>query len=252
MSLIYLLNKEDVVTIDDNYETIVLLSPSLYWVKTCEIPTKNRMKAKNIASHMMSDRPESFKEIFIFKKDKLYNAYAYDKILLNEKLKNLNTDNYKVYFANQLNINETIKLNDTYCINKYETSIIELKNSKNTNNHPTLKDNYIKLLENEKPFISSQNNEVKSSIVFKITAVLFLIYLILFSINKSNELTNIDKQINSLNKEEISIYQIKSLMTKYENLDTKLTSMRKELKETLTNQDIKKIIYDGNNLKVEK
>ena len=215
MSLIYLLNKKDIVTIDDSYKSIVILSPSLYWFKTCDIPTKNKAKAKKIASHMMTDRPKLFNEVFVFKTKELYHAYAYDKEALNEILKNLNIENYEVYFANQLNIDQTIRLDDKHLLSKYKSSLLELQNTKNSDNYPSIKDNYIKLLENEKSFISSKNDEVKSSLIFKITTLLFLSYMVLYGISKSKIIQTIDQNIASLNKENISMYQIDSLITKY-------------------------------------
>jgi hypothetical protein len=245
---VYSLNKK--VFYKQIEEDVVILSPSLYWFKICTIPTKKYAKAKNIAMHMMSERPEKFSDFILYKKNDLYDAYAYDKAMLKNLLKELGLKNPKVYFANQLHLSDALSIDEQNMLYNFNQRVMQ---TKITNNKPleSLVENYTKLLDGEKPiksFVKSDQNQTKMLIGI---LGLFFLYIVLFSFDKINTLSIINDEFASIKNQDKSFYEMQSLIKRYTKLENKSLKLKKELKNALKSKNLKSIVYENDAVKVE-
>ena len=221
----------------------------MYWFKLCSFPTNNLSKAKNIAKHMMSDRPSNFSEVELNKKENNYHAYAYDKKSIKNLVKNLNLENPKIYFANQLHLNEIVAIDKNTMLYQFNERIME---SPVGDKKPKveLKSNYAKLLKDEKPLKGFEKNVNKSNVFLAASLILFFIYIVLFSVDKIKTINSIDEQLLSLKTNDRSFYEIKSLIKKYKKLDKSSQKLKKELKNALKQNNIKKLEFKNDSIKV--
>lgn len=253
MLLVYVYDVARNVVIQEVQEDIVILSPSLYWYKSCSIPTKNLLKAKNIAKHMMSDRPASLSSMVLYKKENHFDAYAYDKNFVKSLLKELNLPNPKVYFANQLHIKETLSIDDETMLYSFDSRVLQSK--RNDVEMQSLASNIKELLTNEKPikeFLRSDKNESKMLIGI---VALMLIFVVLYSIDKMMVLSNIQKSQVALSSKEhsdISFYEMQSLIKRYDKQEKSSAKLKQELNKALESGNIKSLVYDNGAIKYEK
>jgi len=234
-----------------NVDDIVVLSPAMYWFKICEIPTKSMSKAKKIATHMMSDKPDDFDTIELFYKTDFYHAYAYDKKSIKTLLKKLGIKNPKVYFANQLHLTELTAIDDETNLYKFNQRVIE---AHATSQKPSksLFNDYKELLQGEKPMRSFENDDSSLKRVLSLSASLFLLYIMLFTFDKVSILNAIQHETESLNTQNRSFYQIKSLIRKYTKLDKNSKKLKEKLTQALKDEKLKSLTYSNGTLEVKK
>jgi hypothetical protein len=231
-------------------DDIVVLSPSLYWFKICTIPTKKYAKAKNIAMHMMSERPTGFNDFLLYKKNDLYDAYAYDKTMLKSLLKELNLKNPKVYFANQLHLSDVLGIDEENLLYNFNHRVMQAKITQNKPLH-TLTDSYKELLNGEKPIRSFVKSDQNQSKMLLGVLGLFFIYIVLFSFDKLKTLSVIDNEAASLKSEDRSFYEMQSLIKRYTKLENKSSKLKQELKDALKSKNIQSLVYENDSIKVE-
>lgn len=251
MALIYMFGANDIVTYDEISDDIVLLSPSLYWFKLCTIPTKNRVKAKNIAEHMMSERPSAFSEVLLYPNAEEYNAYAYDKSALKEQLKKFQFKDPKVYFSNQLHLSETISINEEICLYTFNNRVMESRSS-NKRATKSLVQNYKELLQGEKPLTSFEKSGKDMTLLLSIFTTLFFLYTLMFGFEKEEKLHKIDSEIAELKTDGKSFYEIESLIKKYGKLEKSSQKMKRELDTILKKSGIENITYANHTYKVKR
>jgi len=245
---LYSLEKKTTLnTIDD----IIILSPALYWFQICEIPTKSITKAKKIATHMISNKPENFKDIELFYKENGYYAYAYDKNSIQTLLKKLDLQNPKVYFANQLQITQLTAIDNETNLYTFHKRVIE---SPATTKNPSksLSIHYKELLLKEKPIRSLESDDRSLKSLLSIATGFFLLYIILFAFDKISTLNTLNHTMENLNTHNRSFYQIKSLIRKYTKLDKNSKNFKEKLTQALQETNLQSLIYSDGTLKITK
>lgn len=251
MALRYIYDNNNNKSFSNVFDDIVIFSPSFYWFKICEIPTKNYTKAKNIATHMMSDGPIDFKKIELQRIEDKYAVFSYNESIILNILKELNIKDAKIYFADQLNITESIAIDEEKYLFKFNNKIIEL-DKKNEEINSNLNNSYSTLLEGVNPIISLKKDSKKNSIFVNLTAIILFIYLAIFSFDKINTLTHINKNSLKLDTNGKSFYEIKSLIKKYKKLEKNSDQMKINLEKVLKQNQIKSIEYKNNKIRVTK
>jgi len=257
MALFYLTGKSNLIPINNETEKFdtIILAPSLYWVETVTIPTKNIQKAKKIASNMLENRPENFTEISLSLLDKsqmAYKVFAYDKNDIINRLQEHKIYNYRLFLAEQLTFDKCLKLNQiTLC--KINNRILELP-AKN-NMQAEVIEYYSELLKNEKP-VTQQYQYQKNKKTLLIAALLLLVlYIGIDALYNWQRVTNISKQSTKLlqqTKLPQSSYQREALLKKYTKTQQQIQKVRKKLYKALQEYtNIKKITYSNNSMKVE-
>ncbi|WP_373035033.1 hypothetical protein [Sulfurimonas sp.] len=249
MALVYVYSLEKRTTFADAND-IVVLSPAMYWFKVCEIPTKSMAKAKKIAMHMMSNKPDNFDDIELFHKTDFYHAYAYDKKSIKFLLKELGLKNPQVYFANQLQLTDFIAIDDETNLYKFNQRVIE---SHATTEKPSksLLTHYEELLQGEKPILSFESGDRSLKTVLSLSAGFFLLYILLFTFDKVSILSSLENEMESLNIQNRSFYQIRSLIKKYTKLDQNSEKLKEKLTQALKDENLKSLTYSNGTLEVK-
>lgn len=230
-------------------EDIVILSPSLYWYKLCSIPTRNFSKAKNIAEHMMSDRPSNFGEIVLYKNNDNYDAYAYEKIFIKNLLKELGLKNPKVYFANQLQVSDKTSIDEQKALYSFNGRIMEYTFGEEQPSH-SLKHQYKELLHGEKHLKAFEKRNNNNTSYLLVSLAFFSLYVLFFSIEKIQTLQDIERELESLPTQERSFHEIRSLIRKYTKLESSSVQLQKELQNALKEEQIKTLVYENGSIKV--
>jgi chaperonin cofactor prefoldin len=250
VALVYVYSLEKRTTFA-NVNDIVVLSPAMYWFKVCEIPTKSMTKAKKIAIHMMSNRPANFEGITLFYKTDSYHAYTYNKRSITTLIKELGLKNPKVYFANQLALTEITAIDDETNLYKFNQTVIE---SHATTQKPSksLSIHYEELLQGEKPMLSFESGDRSLKTVLSLSAGVFLLYIMLFTFDKVSILNSIENEMENLNIQNRSFYQIRSLIKKYTKLDQKSEQLKEKLTQVLKDENLKSLTYSNGTFEVKK
>lgn len=251
MALIYVYGLEDKVIYEDVSEDIIILAPSFYWYKLCSIPTRSFSKAKNIAQHMMSQRPAEFVEIILYKNNDDYDAYAYDKSFVKNLLKDVALKNPKVYFANQLQIEEAVSIDGQRSLYKFNERVMC---SASTANKPaySLVEKYAELLHGQKYLKAFEKQSSNNNFYFVASLALFALYIVFFSFDKMQTLRNVENELESLQTQDRSFHEIRSLIRKYEKLDTSSEKLQKDLQNALKKDQIKTIVYENDSIEVKR
>jgi len=250
MALVYIYSLENTKKFA-NVNDIVILSPAMYWFSVCEIPTKNITKAKKIAMHMMSNKPDNFTDIALFYKTDSYHAYAYDKKSIITLLKELGLKNPKVYFANQLQLTEPTTIDDKTNLYKFNERVIELQ-ATDTKPSKSLSIHNEELLKGQKPMLSFESSDRNLKIVLSLSVGLFLLYIMLFTFDKVSILSAIEHKMESLNTQNRSFYEIRSLIKRYTKLDKNSKKLKEKLTQALKDENVKSLTYADGTLKVKK
>jgi len=234
-----------------NVNDIVVLSPAMYWFSVCEIPTKNMTKAKKIAMHMMSNKPDNFSDIALFYKTDAYHAYAYDKKSITTLIKELALKNPKVYFANQLQLTTLTAISDETNLYKLNERVVE---SHATDKKPSksLSIHYEELLKGQKPMLSFESGNRSLKTVLSLSAGLLLVYIMLFTFDKVSLLSTIEHKMENLNIQNRSFYEIKSLIKKYTKLDKNSQKLKEKLTQALKDKNLKSLTYLNGTMEVKK
>jgi len=241
LALVYVCDSSKWVLYEDVAEDIVILAPTLYWFQVCSIPTKNLTKAKKIALHMMSEKPSSFESIALMRHEQEYFAYAYEKKSIEKIVKELALQNPKIYFANQLHLRESVAVDSEISLYSFAKRVME--SHKKEQPQQTLKTSYKELLEGEKPLDGFAQERKKQGRMAVATLGLFVLYVLLFSVDRVKTISAIDKKLASLNTQRSS-YEIKALIRKYKKLDADGKKLRKDFQEALEKSDGKKVEVD--------
>ena len=230
----------DVVNIDDTLD-VIILSPSLYWFEILELPTKSISKATKLANHILSNRPSSYIDISILKKDDKFEVYAYNKKQIEKIVISLNKKSAKIYFASELPILDTVLVSKDSTIEliPYESTIIEYDNSKSNKNISTLSEvlqtnkNFKKL----KPLFSISNNSTKSTIFMILINLCLFLSISIYTFQQYTNIQKIKSDINSIDTEDRSSYEIKALIKKYTKYEDNNIKLKKDLFQTIENNN---------------
>ncbi len=251
MALVYVYGLEDMAVYRDVADDVIILSPSLYWYKLCSIPTRNQIKAKKIAQHMMGQKPAHFSEMLLYKNDDKYDAYSYDKSMVKSLLKSLNLKNPKVYFANQLQLQEKVAIDDKTALYAFGDRVMEYELGEQKLSH-NLKQMYGELLRGAKHIKIFEKSANNNNTFLLLSLGFFLLYVVLFSVDKLATLSKLDEQLASLQTNDRSFYEMKSLTKKYKKLESSSSKLQKELKNTLKKDGIKSFVYVDGQVKVSR
>ncbi len=235
-------NIDDKIIYDNNLD-IVVFSPSFCWFDIIELPTKRISKAKKIAAHIMSNRPEEYKDIEVVKYEDKYKVFCFDKSNIEEILNRIGKINSLVFFAHELNINTSISLDDNLSLISYSNKIIEYKGECETT---TTFSKYITTNDvlPSKPILKlNPNKEESKNLMIYINVILFCIVSI-YTYTQYSTFKSIQKAQDSIQKDDKSGYEIKSLIRGYEAKKTKSLKMKKSLENILkNNKDLENIEY---------
>lgn len=62
----------------ESQESVIILSPRLYWYEPLKLPTRSMAKAKKLAQHAMSTRPSDYTKLLLIRQSDHYACYAYN------------------------------------------------------------------------------------------------------------------------------------------------------------------------------
>jgi len=194
---------------------------------------------------MMSEAPSSFKELALVRCKDGYEAFAYDESTIRQSIKALHVRNPKIYFADQLRINECVKIDNKNYLFPFNSKIIELQEVREAVNN-TLESSYNLFLEKEKPIINLDQNSKSNNTLVSVATVLLLLYMVIFSFDKISAMRAIDKKSDAQLTGNKTFYEIKSLIKKYKKLDDGKITMQEELVNHLKKDQVKSLVYkDG-------
>jgi len=198
---------------------IVVLSPSLYWYKKLQIPTKNINKATKIASNILNDRPNFYNTLILKKEKDGYGVYGYNQKDVEQLLSNNKDKKLKVYFANEIGITQPLMIDEKIYLYPHGDDVVEIfeEIECETKLEDFLKDKPI-----PKPILNISNNQASGVVIMWIVAILIFISFVFFSFDKLNTINSIKTQIDTINYDDKSGYEIKALISKYKKIkDTK-------------------------------
>jgi len=199
---------------------IIILSPSLYWYKKLQIPTKNISKATKIASNILNDRPTFYDTLSLKKDEDGYIVYCYNQQDIELLLSNNKNKKLKVYFANEIGITKCVKIGEKLYLYPFGDDVVEVYDDIECN------DTLQTILEDKnlvKPILNISNNQANSRFILWIVSFLILISFVLFSFNKFDTLKSIKTKIDTVDYDNKSGYEIKALIKKYKKIqDTKI------------------------------
>ena len=256
MIYIYSHNIEDIVYID-NHLDVVVLSPSFCWFEILELPTSSLSKAKKIADHTMSDRPENYTDISMVKKEGKFYTYAYDGKAIEAILKKINKKNVKIYFAYELLLDTPIiitRTNRSLTLIPFENTIVECTQCVDESITLTLGEYFIKHnLKSIKSVLSLNPNSSKSIALMNSINIVFFLTVLIYGFNQYSTLEQIKEYTNNMNTYDKSIYEIKSLIKTYSNYEKKSSNLKSQLKNSIKNQrELTSIIYKSEKLTTSK
>ena len=234
-------------------KSFVILPPSMYWFRECHIPTRNPAKAKNIARHILSDRPKAFEEIYIRRqKDGMYHVYAYDLEHIQKTLQDTKVEEYKLFFADQLDLMSCggcVRVDRTHVFTQLAGRVLVLQEQKEC--HVNLEEVYEKLLAKVKPAYSFAKTKRANTKVLVIGIVLFLFFVLFDGLQAFGELHALTTEHQKLANSR-SFYEVRSLIKGYDKLQKHKENMLSKL-VTLSEKDSLKLLkYKNGVLKVEK
>ncbi|NOQ29864.1 MAG: hypothetical protein GQ570_01950 [Helicobacteraceae bacterium] len=227
-----------------NVKNIIILSPSFYWYVEKSVQIKSLRKVKKLAPSILVGRAESMNEFFVIANgENHYKFYAYCKECVEKIITESEFDECEIYFANQLNFSEDIKITDEYSIKNIDGAMIEIASSLEAKNLEVI------VNENEfnsKPFkiksLKSQNSDLYYNTLLGLFAILVVSSLTL-SFMKVSALSS---KIDSISYGDRNSYSAASLMRKYKKLESKKEKIKKDfLKITKSSGVVNEISYDG-------
>lgn len=245
--MIYISTNNNIFTFEDG-ANIVILSPKLYWFDTLSIPTNSNKKAKKIANNMLNSRPSNYKDISLFKKDDKFFVYCYDRENIDSLVKSLEIDmeEYQVYFLEELDISEPLKVNDDISLIPFENKIIENKINSDSN-IKTLKEYLSKNPFDKKPLLNFKVDKSEINKLLLYINVALGLFVVLFIFSKVTTLNSIQKAIDNQQIKNKSSYEINSLISSFTKKDKTKMKFKKELKNMLSkNETIDSLEYKNN------
>ncbi|MDF1875387.1 hypothetical protein JHD48_06545 [Sulfurimonas sp. SAG-AH-194-I05] len=249
MALVYIYTANDYVIHETISDDIIILSPSLYWYKKCVIPTRNFSKAKNIALHMVSDKPATFKEVLLYRSENDYDVYAYNKEIVKNLLKKLKLQNPKVYFANQLTFDGLVSIDSEKNLYKFNDRTMETVANATQKPDTSLTQSYKELL-NEQSHIKLFEKSTNNNTSFLVASfVFFFLFIVFSSVDKIQSLNKLDKEFESLQTKDRSFYAIKSLIKKYKKLQSASDSLHSKVQNGLKQTNLKTLTYENSSVK---
>lgn len=249
MALIYYFseNEYEVYETYDSQE-VIILSPKIYWYKKCNIPTKNISKAKKIAIHMLSDKPKNFSEIVLYKNANHYDAYAYDMVFVKKIIHEHKYKNPKIYFANQLALDENISIDSKKMLCNFNGTMIEV--AYDTSAAKNISEIYLELLENQKYLLGFEKNNQKTLKFYTSILGLYILIVLFYFIGKIQTNNIISNKIEELDSNSKSAYEIKSLIKKYSKLEKNSNKLKQDIYEEFKKQNINTLKFEKNTVTI--
>ncbi len=206
---------------------VIILSPSFCWFKELELPTKSLSKAKKIADHMLSDRPEKYVDIAISKDNNKFKIYCYERKTIENIVKKLGKTNCKVYFVYELTDDLALLFNNDL--------LVEFLSSNKT------------LIKNKKPILKLNPNETKSTALLLSINIIFAMTIIMYSLNQYSTLSQIQTQSQNIKKDDKSNYEINSFIKTSKVMQKKSNKLKESLNLILKDKkNIELIEYKKN------
>ena len=233
-----------------NDKTIVL-SPSLYWHRIAQIPTSNIVKAKKIALHMFTTRPDTYNDISLFKEEQGYSVYAYDLKAIRNYLAKERIKANKIFFAQQLSFEKALKITDQRVLFKFNSKAMECdKDCLNIEESDPIASASIEIDKTEsKNYFHIEKDQAKSRVLLNIAASIFALFVLLSVAEGYLKVDMLQTTQDTFNTKNKSMYEINALIKKYEKLDKKSQDMKKKIQELLSKSNQTHIKYENGEVK---
>ncbi len=206
---------EDIVKVDNGLDIVVLAS-SFCWFKSMELPTKSISKAKKIADHMLSDRPNGYDDIEVKKNNNKFDVYCYNKTAIESIIRTLKLADKNIYFTYELT-NELMHLIDNNQFLEYAKTL--------TNK-----------IKNKKPIIKLDIDKDSSTTKVMVINGFLVCAMALYIFTQNSILNQIDKKTKAIKDGGKSGYEIKSSIKSYLSKEKKNIKMKESLSKILKNE----------------
>ncbi|BDY13462.1 hypothetical protein [Hydrogenimonas cancrithermarum] len=225
MALHYI--REDSTVRKEREEEIVVVSPSLYWYANAKFPTRSLAKARKLADAFLASRPETYRAIFVEKRGESFDCYAYDADLLARRIDETGAKNAPCYFLQQFSEQMPLRIDDGLVAEKLNGICIEMENE-NTS-LPSL-DSL------DFPAIAQPCNRAERGGVGRksLTALVALLAIAaLFDLSLRYQSLHAVRKMVDDTRTERSLYEIESLVKRYESTMARQRKLRDAIKRSL-------------------
>ncbi|WP_201353970.1 hypothetical protein [Hydrogenimonas urashimensis] len=233
MALYYIRENETIIKESEN--DIVVISPTLYWYAFAQFPTKSLAKARRLADAYLDSRPESYRDIHVEKKEEGFDCYAYDKEYLTAKLEELGVSKAPAYFLQQLSSQMPLRIDEKLVADVINGICIELPDESRT--LPTLDSLDFEAV--AKPFNKRGSATVPKKPLIALVALLSITMLLDLSL-RYQQYAAIRDAIEKIGLDR-SVYELKSLVTRYEKRASEQAKLRQAIRKALKQQGLKKL-----------
>ncbi|RUM45324.1 MAG: hypothetical protein DSY46_03190 [Hydrogenimonas sp.] len=225
MPLFYIRN-EDIITIESP-EDAVIISPSLYWYEYVEFPTKSLSKAKRLADTFLASRPSSYTKIYVERHGQGFDCYAYDPERLKVQIDKISAKHLPRYFLQQLADQLPVRIDALSIAEMINGIAVEIANPKeqlrsiDTIDFSTL----------PKPFNRHRQGTLPKYLGITLIGVFLLSMGVDLTLRyQALQATQTMVEQTRTNR---SFYEIKSLLKRFENRQTKQEKLRTAIQQAL-------------------
>jgi len=227
--------KEDDTIVKDRNDDVVVVSPSLYWYANAKFPTRSLAKAKKLADAFLVSRPETYNSIFVEKRDDSFDCYAYDADLITARIEETGAKSAPCYFLQQFADHMPLGIDDGLIAEKFNGICIEVKNERTS--IPSL--DSLDFLTIAKPCNHAQQSGIGKKMLATLAAI-FIVTMIFDLSLRYQSIYAIRDMIADMRTER-SLYEIESLVKRYENTMLRQQKLRISIKRSLQKK-LKKLV----------
>lgn len=225
MALFYIRENETITK--EREKDIVVVSPTMYWYAHAEFPTKSLSKARKLADAFLDSRPGSYQTIHVEKSGSGFDCYAYDAQALRARLEELEALDAPVYFLQQFSEEMPLRIDRLLVADSINGICIEIQDGHR--NLPSIESLDFDAV--ARPFNERKSGTLSQKLIVTLVALLCVTMLFDLSlrfqkysaINRAAERDGVDR----------SVYELKSLVSRYEKTAAEQTRLRKEIKKAL-------------------
>ena len=223
---LYYIRKESTIR-KEREGDIVVISPSLYWYAHAEFPTRSPAKARKLADAFLSSRPENYRSIFVEKRENGFDCYAYDADLIAQRIDEAGARNAPRYFLQQFSERMPLRIDDDLIAETINGICIEMENDSTT--LPSL--DFPDFSAIAEPYNRTEREGVRKNSLTALAAILVVTMLLDLSL-RYQSMHAVQKMIDNTRTER-SLYEIRSLVKRYESTMARQQKLRNAVKRSL-------------------
>ncbi|WP_300365193.1 hypothetical protein [Hydrogenimonas sp.] len=229
---LYYIRENSIVTLEKE-EKVVILSPSLYWYAHAEFPTTSLAKARKLADAFLDSRPDSYRTIYVEKRGNGFDCYAFDADALGIRLDEIEANDAPCFFLQQFSEEMPLRIDSHLIADAINGICIELKDENRT--LPTL--DSVDLYAVAKPFNRTKSGRIPNGWMVALLVILSITMMMDLALRfqKERALQTASEKVRS----ERSIYEVKSLISRYQKRAGEQAKLRKAIKKALRGRIIK-------------